>query len=267
MRLKSLQLLLLLGASTLATQAFALNDGPRGSRQPDAPPPPRERESDRARENERGPRPPAPPEMRRDQDHGRDFRRAPRSGGPPPQRDGREQGRHALPPRDRDFGPPPGDFRPPFASPPVCPHCGHTIPPHRPRFRGDAPRAFPPQNPGPAFRPEDFGPRSAPDRNPPPPPRGGFHSQRRGPAPAFRSPQPEFDRRADPKAPLRKDRPDDRRDFQSHRHSPPLSRDNHEFQSRPEKEHRRDSKDSRDHRSPDHRDRDKDSGPEPSRRR
>ncbi|GDY22766.1 hypothetical protein LBMAG56_41130 [Verrucomicrobiota bacterium] len=145
--------------------------------------------------------------------------------------------------RDRSFGPPPGAFRPPVATPQVCPHCGHALTPQRPDFRGPGSRRFSPENRGPAFGPERRGPAFnsdrrgpafGPDRGRPTPPRGNFAPQHRGPDAPSRPPERNDDR-------LRDDRRDDRRDFHSDRQPPPPSRDDRDRQA--DKEKKRDHDD------------------------
>ena len=170
MKPTTLRLLLLLGASALTTAALAQNDGPRRPRNDDGPPPPRARESDRVRESDRAPRPPGPADEHRAHARPEDSRRGPQAGGPPSHGDRRQPGRPDLSGRDRNFGPPPGGFRPPFAAPQFCPHCGHALTPQRPDFRGPAARRFTSKRHGPAF---------SPDRDRPQPPRDNFGPSRR----------------------------------------------------------------------------------------
>ncbi len=251
MKTTSLSLLLLLGVSSLATAAFAQNDAPRRPRNDDAPPPSRARESDRTREgdrvreSDRAPRPPGPASEPRAHTRPDDFRRGPQGGGPPSHfREGDRSGRPPGPPspvdrrelgrpdmssRDRNFGPPPGAFRPPFTTPQVCPHCGHALTPQRPDFRGPDPRRFSPENRGPAFSPERRGPAFGPDRDRPTPPRGNFGPQRRGPDAPNRPPERNDDR-------LR----DDRRDFHSDRQPPPPPRDDRDRKADKKREQKND---------------------------
>ena len=234
MKTTSLSLLLLLGVSSLATAAFAQNDSPRRSRNDDAPPTPRAREGDRVRESDRDQRPPGPADKHRAHARPEDSRRGPQAGGPPPHfrdsdrggrppgppspGDRREQSRPEMNNRDRSFGPPPGGFRPPFATPQVCPHCGHALTPSRPDFRSPDPRRFTSENRGPAFNSNRRGPAFAPDRDRPTPPFRDFGPQRRGPDAPGRPPEHGNER-------LRNDRRDDRRDLHSDRQPPPPSRD------------------------------------------
>ena len=226
MKKSLLQTLLVLGVATLATTAFAQDERPRPPRPDAGPPPPR------FRENERATRPPGPAPDRRDSPRPDDSRRGSMSRGPtaPHERSGNDRPEMAR--RDRDFGPPPGGFRPSGPGPRFCPHCGHSLTPPGLDSRESGARRFSPEPRGPAF---------SPDRNRPMPPREGFGPSRRNQAAPGRPGERGDDR-------LRHDR----RDEKSDRQPPPPPRD---------------ERDRKDRRHDDDRSRDQRPAPETDRRR